>query len=161
MIPQYFLLCRAVYFTLVNLCLLNILGCNIFLALQLVCIWFFQARYKMLLKYRPFFSVLLCQAGLNKYAPIWFYLVLNSWFVCIGCYLYDPFPYLAIFCCQISTKFLKADKKTADLVGNEKMKASTNVRHIILPCNNTAMAQLIPDIIRCYSRWFLIIHFVT
>jgi ATP-dependent RNA helicase DDX21 len=52
---------------------------------------------------------------------------------------------------QISTKFLKADKKTADLVGNEKMKASTNVRHIILPCNNTAMAQLIPDIIRCYS----------
>ncbi|PNX92995.1 DEAD-box ATP-dependent RNA helicase 7-like protein [Trifolium pratense] len=52
---------------------------------------------------------------------------------------------------QISTKFLKADKKTADLVGNEKMKASTNVRHIILPCNHTAMAQLIPDIIRCYS----------
>lgn len=52
---------------------------------------------------------------------------------------------------QISTKFLKADKKTADLVGNEKMKASTNVRHIILPCNSTARAQLIPDIIRCYS----------
>ncbi|XP_027191087.2 DEAD-box ATP-dependent RNA helicase 7-like [Cicer arietinum] len=31
------------------------------------------------------------------------------------------------------------------------MKASTNVRHIILPCNSTARAQLIPDIIRCYS----------
>ncbi|XP_004506292.1 DEAD-box ATP-dependent RNA helicase 7-like [Cicer arietinum] len=52
---------------------------------------------------------------------------------------------------QISSKFLKADKQTADLVGNEKMKASTNVRHIILPCNSTARAQLIPDIIRCYS----------
>ncbi|KEH26427.1 putative RNA helicase [Medicago truncatula] len=52
---------------------------------------------------------------------------------------------------QISTKFLKSDKKTADLVGNEKMKASTNVRHIILPCSSTARAQLIPDIIRCYS----------
>jgi len=64
----------------------------------------------------------------------------------LGCYLFE------ILCCQISTKFLKADKKTADLVGNEKMKASTNVRHIILPCNSTARAQLIPDIIRCYSR---------
>lgn len=52
---------------------------------------------------------------------------------------------------QISKKFLKADKATADLVGNEKMKASTNVRHIILPCNSTARAQVIPDIIRCYS----------
>ncbi|XP_050871698.1 DEAD-box ATP-dependent RNA helicase 7 [Lathyrus oleraceus] len=39
----------------------------------------------------------------------------------------------------------------AGLVGNEKMKASTNVRHIILPCNSTARAQVIPDIIRCYS----------
>ncbi|KAL8050960.1 hypothetical protein ABFX02_06G114600 [Erythranthe guttata] len=52
---------------------------------------------------------------------------------------------------QISTKFLKADKKTADLVGNEKMKASTNVRHIVLPCSASARTQLIPDIISCYS----------
>ncbi|XP_058760109.1 DEAD-box ATP-dependent RNA helicase 7-like [Vicia villosa] len=52
---------------------------------------------------------------------------------------------------QISKKFLKQDKATVDLVGNEKMKASTNVRHIILPCNSTARAQVIPDIIRCYS----------
>ncbi|KAI5442854.1 DEAD-box ATP-dependent RNA helicase 7 [Lathyrus oleraceus] len=42
-------------------------------------------------------------------------------------------------------------KVVAGLVGNEKMKASTNVRHIILPCNSTARAQVIPDIIRCYS----------
>ncbi|KAL2248602.1 UNVERIFIED_CONTAM: DEAD-box ATP-dependent RNA helicase 7 [Sesamum indicum] len=52
---------------------------------------------------------------------------------------------------HISAKFLKPDKKTADLVGNEKMKASTNVRHIVLPCSVSARTQLIPDIIRCYS----------
>ncbi|KAF9615887.1 hypothetical protein IFM89_026813 [Coptis chinensis] len=52
---------------------------------------------------------------------------------------------------NISKRFLKPNKKTADLVGNEKMKASTNVRHIILPCSSNAISQLIPDIIRCYS----------
>ncbi|XP_051142911.1 DEAD-box ATP-dependent RNA helicase 7-like [Andrographis paniculata] len=52
---------------------------------------------------------------------------------------------------HIATKFLKRDKQTADLVGNEKMKASTNVRHIVLPCATSARSQLIPDIIRCYS----------
>ncbi|KAI4347459.1 hypothetical protein L6164_008271 [Bauhinia variegata] len=52
---------------------------------------------------------------------------------------------------HIAAKFLKPDKKTADLVGNEKMKASTNVRHIVLPCSGSARSQLIPDIIRCYS----------
>ncbi|KZV25365.1 DEAD-box ATP-dependent RNA helicase 7 [Dorcoceras hygrometricum] len=52
---------------------------------------------------------------------------------------------------QIQAKFLKSDKKTADLVGNQKMKASTSVRHIVLPCSSSARSQLIPDIIRCYS----------
>ncbi|CAA2995428.1 DEAD-box ATP-dependent RNA helicase 7 [Olea europaea subsp. europaea] len=52
---------------------------------------------------------------------------------------------------HIASKFLKRDKKTADLVGNEKMKASTSVRHIVLPCSSSARSQLIPDIIRCYS----------
>ncbi|XP_028756428.1 DEAD-box ATP-dependent RNA helicase 7-like [Neltuma alba] len=52
---------------------------------------------------------------------------------------------------HISSKFLKPDKKTVDLVGNEKMKASTNVRHIVLPCTSSARSQLIPDIIRCHS----------
>ncbi|XP_042060450.1 DEAD-box ATP-dependent RNA helicase 7-like [Salvia splendens] len=52
---------------------------------------------------------------------------------------------------QISSKFLKPDKKTVDLVGNEKMKASTNVRHFVLPCTASARAQLIPDIISCYG----------
>ncbi|KAL2550269.1 DEAD-box ATP-dependent RNA helicase 7 [Forsythia ovata] len=52
---------------------------------------------------------------------------------------------------HIASKFLKRDKKTADLVGNEKMKASISVRHIVLPCSSAARSQLIPDIIRCYS----------
>ncbi|XP_010275981.1 PREDICTED: DEAD-box ATP-dependent RNA helicase 7 [Nelumbo nucifera] len=52
---------------------------------------------------------------------------------------------------QIASRFLKPDKKTADLVGNEKMKASANVRHIVLPCSGSARSQVIPDIIRCYS----------
>ncbi|XP_024191281.1 nucleolar RNA helicase 2-B isoform X1 [Rosa chinensis] len=34
---------------------------------------------------------------------------------------------------NISRRFLKSDKKTTDLVGNEKMKASIHVRHIVLP----------------------------
>ncbi|KAL2527122.1 DEAD-box ATP-dependent RNA helicase 7 [Abeliophyllum distichum] len=52
---------------------------------------------------------------------------------------------------HIASKFQKRDKKTADLVGNEKMKASISVRHIVLPCSSAARSQLIPDIIRCYS----------
>ncbi|XVF53997.1 hypothetical protein PTKIN_Ptkin05aG0146100 [Pterospermum kingtungense] len=51
----------------------------------------------------------------------------------------------------IAARFLKTNKKTVDLVGNEKMKASTNVRHFVLPCSKSARSQLIPDIIRCYS----------
>ncbi|RHN81932.1 putative RNA helicase [Medicago truncatula] len=52
---------------------------------------------------------------------------------------------------NIAKRFLKEDKQTADLVGNTKMKASTSVRHYILPCTGAARSQLIPDIIRCYS----------
>ncbi|KAL5201698.1 hypothetical protein ABZP36_036052 [Zizania latifolia] len=53
---------------------------------------------------------------------------------------------------KLSMKFLKAGKKTVDLVGDEKLKASASVRHLALPCNRAARAQVIPDIIRCYSR---------
>ncbi|XP_031498654.1 DEAD-box ATP-dependent RNA helicase 7 [Nymphaea colorata] len=52
---------------------------------------------------------------------------------------------------KIASRFLKPDKQTADLVGDDKMKASTNVRHIVLPCFHSARQQIIPDIIRCYS----------
>ncbi|KAM0916498.1 hypothetical protein ACQ4PT_010119 [Festuca glaucescens] len=53
---------------------------------------------------------------------------------------------------KLSMRFLKPDKKTVDLVGNEKMKASASVRHLALPCNRAARARVIPDIIRCYSH---------
>ncbi|KAK9665605.1 hypothetical protein RND81_14G122900 [Saponaria officinalis] len=52
---------------------------------------------------------------------------------------------------EIATRFLKTDKKTVDLVSDQKIKASTSVRHIVMPCAASARAQLIPDIIRCYS----------
>ncbi|AQK49525.1 Putative DEAD-box ATP-dependent RNA helicase family protein [Zea mays] len=51
-----------------------------------------------------------------------------------------------------SMRFLKVDRKTVDLVGNEKLKASASVKHLALPCNKAARAQVIPDIIRCYSQ---------
>lgn len=62
---------------------------------------------------------------------------------------------------QIASRFLKPTKKTVDLVGNEKMKASTNVRHIVIPCSSSARSQLIPDIIRCYSRLVIYIIFLV
>ncbi|CAM8987616.1 unnamed protein product [Rhodiola kirilowii] len=52
---------------------------------------------------------------------------------------------------KIAPRFFKANKKTVDLIGNEKMKASNNVRHIVIPCSSAARSTLIPDIIRCYS----------
>ncbi len=52
---------------------------------------------------------------------------------------------------EIASRFFKPTKKTVDLVGNEKMKASINVRHIVLPCSSSARSQVIPDVIRCYS----------
>ncbi|KAJ4887752.1 DEAD-box ATP-dependent RNA helicase 7 [Raphanus sativus] len=52
---------------------------------------------------------------------------------------------------NIASRFLKQDKKTIDLVGNDRMKASNSVRHIALPCSRQAMSRLIPDIISLYS----------
>ncbi|XP_024973501.1 DEAD-box ATP-dependent RNA helicase 7 [Cynara cardunculus var. scolymus] len=52
---------------------------------------------------------------------------------------------------QIASKFLKPNKKIVDLVGFEVMKASENVRHIIMPCSSSARSQVIPDIIRHHS----------
>ncbi|KAI3735202.1 hypothetical protein L6452_14692 [Arctium lappa] len=52
---------------------------------------------------------------------------------------------------HIASQFLKVNKKTVDLVGVEVMKASENVRHIIMPCSSSARCQVIPDIIRHHS----------
>ncbi|XP_016733527.1 ATP-dependent RNA helicase-like protein DB10 [Gossypium hirsutum] len=40
---------------------------------------------------------------------------------------------------------------TKKLEQHQKMKASTSVKHIVLPCSKSARSQLIPDIIHCYS----------
>ncbi|TVU08877.1 hypothetical protein EJB05_42300, partial [Eragrostis curvula] len=53
---------------------------------------------------------------------------------------------------KLSMRFLKTDRRTVDLVGNEKLKASASVKHLALPCNKAARAQVIPDIIKCYSH---------
>ncbi|KAG0498605.1 hypothetical protein HPP92_002931 [Vanilla planifolia] len=53
---------------------------------------------------------------------------------------------------KISARFLKPQKKTVDLVGNEKLKASASVRHLVLPCTSAARPHIIPDLIRCYSH---------
>lgn len=58
---------------------------------------------------------------------------------------------LPVWVKQISNKFLKSDRITVDLVSDQKMKASTSVRHIVIPCSASARAELIPDVIRCYS----------
>jgi ATP-dependent RNA helicase DDX21 len=52
-------------------------------------------------------------------------------------------------------RFLKKDRRTVDLVGNEKLKASASVTHLALPCNKAARAQVIPDIIKCYSQYVI------
>ncbi|KAG6467239.1 hypothetical protein ZIOFF_074927 [Zingiber officinale] len=52
---------------------------------------------------------------------------------------------------KISARFLKKDKKTADLIGNQKLKASANVRHLVLPCSPSVRQKLIPYIIDFYS----------
>ncbi|KAG1354621.1 putative DEAD-box ATP-dependent RNA helicase 7 [Cocos nucifera] len=53
---------------------------------------------------------------------------------------------------KISARFLKPNKQTVDLVANEKLKASASVRHLSLSCSHAARPQVIPDVIRCYSR---------
>eukprot|EP00252_Welwitschia_mirabilis_P019382 TRINITY_DN4463_c0_g1_i4.p1 TRINITY_DN4463_c0_g1~~TRINITY_DN4463_c0_g1_i4.p1 ORF type:complete len:711 (-),score=174.01 TRINITY_DN4463_c0_g1_i4:212-2344(-) len=60
---------------------------------------------------------------------------------------------------KISSKFLKSEKKSADLVGDNKMKASTSVKHIAIPCFYTARPKVIPDIIQCYSSGGRVIVF--
>ncbi|KAJ4903161.1 P-loop containing nucleoside triphosphate hydrolase protein [Raphanus sativus] len=49
------------------------------------------------------------------------------------------------------TNFLKQDRKTIDLVGNDEIKTSNSVRHIAPPCNRQAISRLIPYIDRLYS----------
>ncbi|KAL5668237.1 hypothetical protein ACJX0J_020458, partial [Zea mays] len=43
---------------------------------------------------------------------------------------------------KLSMRFLKVDRKTVDLVGNEKLKASASVKHLALPCNTGVAVML-------------------
>jgi ATP-dependent RNA helicase DDX21 len=52
---------------------------------------------------------------------------------------------------QIAAKFLKPSRITVDLVGDEKMKASANVKHLLLPGHYTMRTQLVADVISCYG----------
>lgn len=60
---------------------------------------------------------------------------------------------------QIARKFLKATRKTVDLVGDEKMKASNSVRHLLLPGHYSMRTQLVQDVISCYGSGGRIIVF--
>ncbi|KAL3696316.1 hypothetical protein R1sor_010392 [Riccia sorocarpa] len=52
---------------------------------------------------------------------------------------------------QIASRFLKPNKATVDLVGDEKMKASAAVKHLLMPCVYFARAQVVSDTISCYG----------
>lgn len=52
---------------------------------------------------------------------------------------------------SICKRFLKPDAKMVDLVGDDKMQASTSVRHMQLPCSYPQRAQLLKDLITSYG----------
>lgn len=60
---------------------------------------------------------------------------------------------------QIARKFLKSERRTVDLVGDEKMKASNNVKHLLLPGHYSMRTQLVQDVIQCYGSGGRIIVF--
>ncbi|XP_024538316.1 DEAD-box ATP-dependent RNA helicase 7 [Selaginella moellendorffii] len=60
---------------------------------------------------------------------------------------------------EIATRFLKPNKKTVDLVGDEKMKASNNVKHLLLQCAYSARSQMIADVIKVYGSGGRVIVF--
>ena len=54
---------------------------------------------------------------------------------------------------DVARRFQRADKTThVDLVGTDKVKASTDVKHLALPCHWTQRAQVAEDVVRCYGR---------
>ena len=51
----------------------------------------------------------------------------------------------------MARKYLKPGHKTVDLVGTDRMKASTNVRHLLLPCMRTDIPKLVLELVRSYG----------
>jgi ATP-dependent RNA helicase DDX21 len=60
---------------------------------------------------------------------------------------------------KIAARFLKPSRKTVDLVGDEKMKASASVRHLLLPGHYSMRTQLVQDVISCYANGGRVIVF--
>ena len=52
---------------------------------------------------------------------------------------------------DITRRFLKPGFTTVDLVGDDKMKASTSVRHMLLPCHWSQRAALVTELVKCYG----------
>lgn len=52
---------------------------------------------------------------------------------------------------DITRRFLKSNHLTVDLVGTEKMKASTSVQHLMLPCHWSQRAALVTELVKCYG----------
>lgn len=52
---------------------------------------------------------------------------------------------------DITRRFLKPKHALVDLVGDEKMKASTSVRHLCLPCHWSQRSALVTELVKCYG----------
>ena len=52
---------------------------------------------------------------------------------------------------DITRRFLDPGHKTIDLVGTSKMKASSSVRHLLLPCHWSQRSAVVCDVVRAYG----------
>ena len=52
---------------------------------------------------------------------------------------------------DVKRRFLKSNHQTVDLVGTDVMKASTSVRHMMLPCHWSQRSQMVIELVKCYG----------
>eukprot|EP01018_Ginkgo_biloba_P001742 Gb_09373 [translate_table: standard] len=52
---------------------------------------------------------------------------------------------------KITSKFLKPDKKTTNLVGDDKKKVNENMKHIVFPYFHSTREHIFLDVIHYYS----------
>ncbi|WIA11486.1 hypothetical protein OEZ85_011599 [Tetradesmus obliquus] len=52
---------------------------------------------------------------------------------------------------DITRRFLSAGHKLVDLVGDDKLKAASTVRHLMLPAHWTQRVSLVTDLVACYG----------
>ncbi|CAD7703689.1 unnamed protein product [Ostreobium quekettii] len=51
----------------------------------------------------------------------------------------------------VTTRFLKKDHKVVDLVGTQKLKASSTVKHLALYCHWSQKVGVVSDLVKCYG----------